>query len=169
MKQIIKIRKFKVDDIKDILEIYNHHIVTGLSNFEEKPILFKNFKTFCNSIIKEKLPFIIGTKNKKIVGFSYLTNFRNKSGYRFSFENSVYIHQDYTGMGIGNILLSELIKQSKKNNKIKTIVAVIGSSSIASIKIHKKNNFKHIGTLKKIGFKKNKWLDVIYMQKILLK
>ncbi len=69
-------------------------------------------------------------------------------------------------MGIGKKLLSKLISVSKKNNKIKKIVAVIsGINSKGSIKIHQKNNFRKIGTLKKIGFKNNRWIDCIIMQK----
>ena len=65
-------------------------------------------------------------------------------------------------------LLNELIKASTINKDIKTIIAVIGGKNVkASIKIHKKNGFNIVGTLKKVGFKKNQWLDSIYMQKIL--
>ena len=68
--------------------------------------------------------------------------------------------------GIGSQLLKFLIYKSKKIKKIKNIIAVIGSSSnVASIKLHKKNGFKYIGSLKKVGYKKGKWLDSVYMQK----
>ena len=71
-------------------------------------------------------------------------------------------------MGIGNDLLRELLEASKKNPNIKNIIAVIGSfDSESSIHIHKKNGFKTIGILKKVGFKKDKWIDAIYMQKVL--
>jgi len=150
------------------LEIYNFHIQNGLSNFEEKPLLFDEFRNMCENILKSNLPFIICKKDKYIIGFTYLNKFRNKSGYRFSFENSIYIDEKFTGIGVGAKLLKELLEKSKKNKNIKNIVAVIGGDNpIASIKIHKKNGFKMVGSLKKIGFKKKKWLDTIYMQKIL--
>ena len=103
-----------------------------------------------------------------IIGFAFLQPFRSKSGYRFTFENSIYVHPKFINQGIGNILLKNLIKSSKKNNLIKSIIAVIGDSkNYNSIKIHYKNGFKKIGILKSVGFKKNKWIDSVYMQKIL--
>ena len=169
MKNSFNFRKYKTRDIKDILEIYNFYIINGLSNFEENPLSYKDFDKLCNYILYEKLPFIVCLKNDKVVGFSFLTKFRNKSGYRFAFENSVYIHQNYVGMGVGSQLLSKLIKLSSKNRNIKTIIAVITNNSIASIKIHEKNGFDVIGCIKKVGFKKNQWLDALYMQKSLHK
>lgn len=164
MENSISFRKIKENDIEDILEIYNFHITNGLSNFEENPISHQDFKILCNEIVDQNLPFIVCVKNYQIIGFSYLNKFRNKSGYRYSFEDSVYIHNNYIGIGIGSKLLSELINLSKKNKNIKTIIAVIVNSSISSIKIHEKNGFKLIGTLKEIAFKNNRWLDVVYMQ-----
>ena len=62
--------------------------------------------------------------------------------------------------------MKQLITSSKTNKEIKKIVAVIGSiDSVGSIKVHKKLGFKNCGKLKKIGFKKNRWIDCIIMQK----
>ena len=161
-------RALKTSDITSVLEIYNFHINFGFANFDEKPFLYNDFFDLCQNIINAKLPFIVCSIDKKIVGFAYLNNFRNKSGYRYSFENSIYVDNEFTKKGIGSNLLEELIKVSSENSKIKNIIAVIGGKdSEASIRIHKKNGFVIIGTLKKIGFKKKEWLDAIYMQKIL--
>lgn len=167
MKHLIQFRALEEKDIVDVLAIYNYHIINGLSNFEEEPHTYENFKKTLDEIKRQELPCIVCSKEDELIGFSYLTKFRNKSGYRFSFENSVYVHHDYVGMGIGNKILIELVRLSEKNRNIKTIIAVIGNDSKASIKIHKKNGFNMIGIIKKVGFKKNKWLDAIYMQKIL--
>ena len=79
-----------------------------------------------------------------------VSKFREKSGYRYTFEHSIYVDPKFLNKGYGSIILNELIKACKKNNKIKNLIAVIGgSNNISSIKIHKKNGFKYIGTLKK--------------------
>ena len=161
-------RALKTSDIEAVLEIYNFHINYGFANFEENPISYNNFFDLCQNIINANLPFLVCNFDKELVGFAYLNNFRNKSGYKYSFENSIYVHNSYIGKGIGSKLLEELIKISSKNSKIKNIIAVIGGKNPeSSIQIHKKNGFMIIGTLKKIGFKKKEWLDAIYMQKIL--
>ena len=73
---------------------------------------------------------------------------------------------DLINNGYGNKILKELVKICKKILKIKNLIAVIGGkNNFASIKIHKNNGFQYIGTIKKAGFKKNKWVDSIYMQK----
>ena len=168
MNNTLIYRNFESADKEKVLKIYNFHIINGLANFEENPIDFNEFEIIYNKILSLRLPFIVCEKNKNIIGFAYLNTFRNKSGYRFSFENTIYIDEKHTGLGIGSELLKRLIFNASEKDHIKTIVAVIGGNNPEpSIKIHKKNGFSMIGTLKKIGFKKNTWLDVIYMQKVL--
>jgi len=134
--------------------------------FEEKKVSLRDFTDNYKNITNNKLPYLAAIIDKNLVGIAYLNKFRDKSGYRFAFENTIYIHNDYLKKGIGFKLLKQLINLSKKNKEIKKIVAVIGSiDSVGSIKVHKKLGFKNCGRLKKIGFKKGKWIDSIIMQK----
>ena len=164
----IKIRKIKIQDFEQGLKIYNHYIENSFSNFEEKKFTLQKFKKLVFDNFSKKIPFLVAEIDKKIVGIAYLTEFRSKSGYKYAFENTIYIHSNFIGQGVGNKLLKSLLSISKKNRMIKTIIAVIcGYKNSSSISIHKKYGFKKIGTLKKVGFKKNKWLDAVYMQKII--
>ena len=160
-------RTIKTKDSKRVLEIYNYYINNDLSNFEEKPLSYNNFINLKKKILNLNLPFIVCEKNKYLVGFAFLNNFRNKSGYKYSFENSIYVDHKYLGQNIGYNLLKKLVNNASKKSNIKTIIAVIEEkNSKASIIIHEKNGFKRIGTLKKVGFKKKQWLNIILMQKI---
>ena len=153
-------------NLKDALKIYNYYVVHSFSNFEEKLVSLNDFTDNYRNITNKKLPYLAAMIDKKLVGIAYLNKFRDKSGYRFAFENTIYVHNNYLKQGIGLKLLKQLIFSSKKNKDIKKIVAVIGSiDSVGSIKVHKKLGFKNCGKLKKIGFKKNKWIDCIIMQK----
>ena len=120
MKHLIQFRALEEKDIVDVLAIYNYHIINGLSNFEEEPHTYENFKKTLDEIKRQELPCIVCSKEDELIGFSYLTKFRNKSGYRFSFENSVYVHHAYVGMGIGNKILIELVRLSdiKKSSSL---------------------------------------------------
>ena len=159
-------RQAKIGDFQEITKIYNYHILNGFGTFEETPITNNEMKKRFNKSKKLNLPFLICEKRKKIIGFCYLSIYRNRSAYKHTFENSIYIKKKYDSRGIGHNLLEFLMKESKKNNHIKNIIAVIGDkNNIGSIKIHKKVGFKYIGILKKVGFKKNKWIDVILMLK----
>ena len=138
----------------------------GLNNFEESLIEFDFFYNFCKNILTLNLPFLICEQNNQIIGFTYLNKFREKSGYRFAFENTIYVHDAHTRQGIGYKLLKELLNDSKKNKNIKFIIAVIGSrGSKGSLILHEKLGFKKTGVLKKIGFKNNNWIDCIFLQK----
>ena len=153
-------------NLKDALKIYNYYIDNSFSNFEEKKVSLSDFKKNYKNITKKKLPYLAAMIDKNLVGIAYLNKFRDKSGYRFAFENTIYVHNNYLNQGIGLKLLKQLITFSKTNKDIKKIVDVIGSiDSIGSIKVHKKLGFKNCGKLKKIGFKKNRWIDCIIMQK----
>tara|TARA_Y100001970_G_scaffold186030_1_gene226246 strand:+ start:334 stop:834 length:501 start_codon:yes stop_codon:yes gene_type:complete len=153
-------------NLKDALRIYNYYVVHSYSNFEEKKVSLNDFTDNYRNITNKKLPYLAAMIDDNLVGIAYLNKFREKSGYRFSFENTIYVHNDYLKKGIGSKLLKQLITLSKKNKEIKKIVAVIGSiDSVGSIKVHKKLGFKNCGRLKKIGFKKGKWIDSIIMQK----
>ena len=162
----IKTNNIDRREIIEGLRIYNYFILNSLSNFEEKVLSIQKFNEMLIAIRQNKLPLLLLKIQNKVVGIAFVNKFREKSGYRFTFEHSIYISPNNTNQGLGSLLLRKLINECKKNKKIKNLRAVIGGSdNIASIKIHEKNGFKHIGTLKKIGFKKNKWIDSVYMQK----
>ncbi len=148
------------------LKVYNFYISNSFSNFEENEISFKSFKLLYKKITFKKLPFLIATEEKEVVGIAFVNSFREKSGYRFTYEHSIYVSPKHIKLGYGSFILKKLIILCKRNKNIKNLIAVIGgSNNIASIKIHEKNGFKHIGTLKKVGYKNNKWIDSVYMQK----
>ena len=163
--------KFAIETIsekylRDAHKLYNYYIVNSYANFEEKKLTFNQFHYNYKNIIKNKLPYLIALSEEKVVGLAYLNKFREKSGYRFAFENTIYIHHKYIRQGIGYKLLKELLYTSKNQKNIKLIIAVIGSlDSKGSIKLHEKLGFKKTGVLKKIGFKNNKWIDSIFLQK----
>ena len=162
----LTIKKISKKYLIDAHKIYNFYIVNSYSNFEEKKISFNQFNNNYKKIIKSKLPYLVALSEKKVVGLAYLNKFREKSGYRFAFENTIYVHDKHIRQGIGYKLLRELLNVSKNNKNIKLIVAVIGSiDSKGSLKLHEKLGFKKTGVLKKIGYKNNKWIDSIFLQK----
>ena len=162
----LTIEKISEQYLRDAHKIYNYYIVNSYANFEEKKLTFNQFHNNYKNIIKNKLPYLVALSEKKLVGLAYLNRFREKSGYRFAFENTIYVHDQHIKQGIGYTLLKELLYVSKSNKNIKLVIAVIGSiDSKGSLKLHKKLGFKKTGVLKKIGFKNNKWIDSIFLQK----
>ena len=134
MKLIIK--KISKEHLREAHEIYNYYIINSYSNFEEKKISFKIFYKNYKNIRNYNLPYLVALEREKVIGIAYLNKFREKSGYKFVFENTIYIHNEYTKRGIGSKLLNKLIIVSKENKNIKKIVAVIaGIGSKGSLKM----------------------------------
>ena len=162
----VKTSKFTKNEISKALKIYNYFIENSFSNFEEKKLSTTTFNLLLAKIKKNKLPFILAILNNEVIGLAFVSKFREKSGYRYSYEHSIYVDPNFINNGYGNRILKELIKICRKKEKIRNLIAVIGGkNNFASVKIHKKNGFNYIGTIKNAGFKKNKWIDSIYMQK----
>ena len=118
--------------------------------------------------ISKGFPIIVATINHEVVGFGYYSEFRFREAYKFTVEHSVYADKKHIGKGVGNVLLTELI-QLAKAQKLHTMIGVIDSENENSISFHEKFGFEKVGYIKESGFKFDKWLDSVFMQKILSK
>jgi phosphinothricin acetyltransferase len=106
-------------------------------------------------------------ENGEVVGFAYCNWFKPRPAYRFSAENSVYLASQTAGKGLGRMLLAELCQAAEKAG-IRKLIAVIGDSGNAgSIGVHKSVGFQHVGIVKGCGWKFNRWLDIVMMEKAL--
>jgi len=111
-------------------------------------------------------PVIVATLDDKIAGYGTYGTFRFKDGYKFTVEHSVYVSHQHTGIGIGKLLLAELISLAKQEG-YHTMIGGIDAENKSSIEFHKKFGFTETGLLKEVGYKFDKWLDVQFMQLIL--
>ncbi|MEQ9449404.1 MAG: N-acetyltransferase family protein, partial [Rhodospirillaceae bacterium] len=119
------------------------------------------------SVQARGLPFLVAVKGKRIVGYAYSGPFRERSGYRYTIEDSVYVAPDYLGRNVGNALLPELIKRCTKLG-FRQMIAVIGdSTNAASIALHSRHGFSVVGALSSTCFKFGRWVDAVLMQRIL--
>jgi phosphinothricin acetyltransferase len=112
------------------------------------------------------MPVVVSEMNGTVVGYGTYGIFRPWDGYRYSIEHSMYVHNDSRGLGIGKLIMSELIKRATTEG-YHTMIAGVDASNNGSYEFHKKLGFIEIGTFKEIGYKFNKWLDLIFMQLIL--
>ncbi len=153
-----------IEEVKQIQEIYAYHVLNGLGTFEEEPPTVNEMLNRYNKIIRQNFPFLVAKIGDQVVGYAYYSFFRERSAYRFTIEDSIYIAPDFNGKGIGSMLLSELIDIAKLSGH-RQMIAVIGdSSNIGSINLHKKLGFNYTGTIKNVGYKFNRYVDVVIMQ-----
>ena len=116
--------------------------------------------------LEKGFPIIVATENEQVVGFGYYSEFRFREAYKFTVEHSVYAHPNHIGKGIGKHLLQELIRLAKAQN-LHTMIGVIDAENQSSIDFHKKFGFEIVGTMKDSGFKFDRWLHSVFMQKML--
>jgi len=102
-----------------------------------------------------------------VIGYAYASLYRPRPAYRFTIEDSIYIHPDHLRQGIGRLLLGELIRQCESGHW-RQMIAVIGDSgNTSSIRLHQELGFQHTGVFRSVGWKFGRWLDTVLMQRSL--
>jgi len=159
------IRPSTSEDMAAITEIYGESVLNGLGSFEIKPPDLLEMTARRNTILEQQLPYIVAEKEGRVVGYAYAGLYRPRPAYRHSVENSVYVSDEAQGLGIGRALLSQLIDECRTAQK-KQMVAVIGDSgNRSSIALHRAHGFRHVGILEAVGYKHDRWVDTVIMQK----
>ena len=155
-------------DLPAVREIYNHYVMNSTVTFDEKPMTLATLRKKFAKVEALGHPFIVAESPRgQILGYAYVTPWKEKAAYRFTVENSIYLGPAATGKGLGKVLLRELIDRSKVAG-IKEIIAVIADKGAdASIQMHKNFGFKDIGHMGKVGFKFGRWLGTVLLQKSL--
>jgi phosphinothricin acetyltransferase len=162
----ITIRPYQVEDTQVILEIINYNIINSTSLYDYEPRTLENQITIFNEKLSKGFPILVATENQTVVGFGYYSEFRFREAYKFTVEHSVYAHPNCIGKGIGKLILENLIALAKAQ-KLHTMIGVIDAENQSSIDFHKKFGFEIAGTIKDSGFKFDRWLHSVFMQKML--
>lgn len=163
----VVLRDAAPDDVRAIRAIYAGHVLGGTGTFEEMPPEDAAMAARLDAIRAHRLPFLVAHMDGTAVGFAYASYFRPRSAYRYTVEDSVYVHPDVIGCGVGRRLLGELIERCEALG-YRQMVAVIGdSANHRSIGLHAALGFRPAGTLASVGFKFGGWLDVVFMQRAL--
>jgi L-amino acid N-acyltransferase len=162
----MEIRPYQIEDTLAILDIVNHNILNSTALYDYKPRTLENQIAIFEEKLKKGFPIIVAIDNETLVGFGYYSEFRFREAYKFTVEHSVYAHPNHIGKGIGKLILENLINLAKLQ-KLHTMIGVIDAENKSSIEFHKKFGFEIAGTIKDSGFKFDRWLHSVFMQKIL--
>jgi len=160
------IRNANVEDLPQILEIVNHAILHTTSNYLYEVQTVENQLQWFEEKKSKQFPIIVADYNGTAVGFGTYGTFREKIGYQFTVEHSVYVAPEFIGKGIGKQLLLALIVLAKEEG-YHTMIGGIDAANTGSIDFHRKFGFVETGIIKEVGFKFGKWLDLQFMQLIL--
>ncbi len=168
-----EVRSAVKDDVASIARIYNYYVLKSgdVTTFEEDTVTNQEMTNrFLHITDTLQFPFLVAYSEEddnKVIGYAYAGQYKTRTAYRFSVEDTIYLDPEYTGKGIGSILLNELIEALKNCGKgIMNIICVIGTmkDNPGSMKLHENFGFKVVAKYKKIGYKYGKFVDRIHMQ-----
>ncbi len=162
-----KLRPAQSSDIKAIAAIYGFHVAHGLASFEIEPPSVDEMHRRFDTIAAGGYPYLVAEEEGRVLGYAYASAFRTRPAYRFTVEDSVYIDPTCTGRGVGRLLLQTVIDVCTKAN-FRQMIAVIGdSANDASIGLHRACGFERMFVFTGTGFKHNRWVDTVFMQRAL--
>jgi L-amino acid N-acyltransferase YncA len=155
-------------DVPAICAIYRHHVLHGTGTFEIEPPTVAEMSARRQDVIDKGLPWLVAQADDgAIIGYAYANWFKPRPAYRFSAEDSIYVADQARGQGMGRALLQALCRECEVLG-VRKLIAVIGdSSNIGSVGVHRAAGFTEVGVLRSVGWKFDRWLDVVMMEKSL--
>ena len=161
------IRPSTTADLAAITAVYAHAVLHGTGTFELDPPDESEMARRRADVLGKGLPWLVAESAGQVLGYAYANHFRPRLAYRFCLEDSIYLHEAARGKGVGKLLLTELVGRCEAAGA-RQMLAVIGdSANTGSVAVHAALGFSHTGVLKASGWKFDRWLDVVLMQRAL--
>jgi phosphinothricin acetyltransferase len=165
MTTALLIRPSRSDDLPAITAVYAHNVLHGTGTFELEAPDEAEMGRRRDDVLGKGLPWLVAERGGEVLGYAYANHFRPRRAYRFCLEDSIYLHPQARRQGVGRLLLAELMSQCEARGA-RQMLAVIGDAgNAASIGVHRALGFEHTGVLKAAGWKFDRWLDVVLMQR----
>jgi phosphinothricin acetyltransferase len=163
----VPLRQAVPADIPAITRIYDHAVRHGTASFEIEPPDEAEMARRQRVITDGGYPYLVADAEGSLLGYAYAGPYRARPAYHWSVENSIYVDVRAHRRGIGRALLARLITEAEARG-FRQMIAVIGDSAQApSIELHRALGFRMVGTLEHVGFKFDRWLDTVLMQRAL--
>jgi phosphinothricin acetyltransferase len=164
------IRPAEDRDIPDIREIYNYYVTNSVVTFDEKAWKIAQWREKFEHLTKLGMPFLVAeSPSGQVLGYALVQPWKSKSAYRYTVEDSIYLGQAAAGKGLGSALLGALLEACEEAGIREVVAAISDKGADASIRLHEKFGFAEVGRMGRVGYKFNRWLGVVYLQKSLPK
>jgi L-amino acid N-acyltransferase YncA len=150
-------------DLPGIFEIYHEQVLHGTATFDTEPKDLGAQRAWFEAHPRERYPILVAVEEGRIAGWARLYPWSDRCAYRRSAENSVYVHQDFRARGVGRALLAALIVRAREAG-IAVLLARIAEGNPASVALHRGAGFERIGTMRRVGEKFGRILDVELLQ-----
>lgn len=153
------IRDAAIADLPAIFEIYNEQALHGTATFDTEPRVLPRDEAWLTARDSKRHPVIVAEVEGRVVGWGSLSQWSNRCAYARAVEESVYVHEDYRGRGIGRTILAALIERGRSAG-LGVLLARITTENPGSIRLHEQLGFQRIGTMRRVGEKFGRILDV---------
>ena len=152
-------------DLPEIQAIYAHHVLHGAGSFEEVPPSVEEMLARFTVATGRGWCWLVASDATGVLGYAYYAQHKDRSAYRFTAEDSVYVRDDVRGQGVGKALVAGLIEYATAAG-FRQMVAVIGDAdNVGSIGMHASLGFARVGLLRAVGWKFGRWMDSVTMQR----
>jgi L-amino acid N-acyltransferase YncA len=162
----ITIRTATLADAAGVVAIYNHFVLETIVTFEEQPIDSAEMSRRMESVWQSSLPWLVAEQGGAVVGYAYASKWKERIGYRFSVESSVYCAPNAVGRGLGTRLYGDLLPLLRERG-VHAVIGGIALPNEASIALHEKLGMRKVAHFEQTGFKFDRWIDVGYWQCVL--
>jgi len=162
--QNARVRPALREDCPAILAIYNEAVLTTTASYDVEPRTLEHRQAWFDDHTGNAYGIFVAEDRGQVVGWSSLSRFHDRFGFRYTAENSIYVASHRRGQGIGGLLFPPLLEAARAG-KIHSLIAAIDASNAASLRLHARFGFNQVGHFREVGHKFDRWLDVIYLQR----
>jgi phosphinothricin acetyltransferase len=154
-------------DLPAIAAIYAPYVERTVITFETEPPDVAAWAARLDAVAERGLPFLVAESEGDVVGYAYTGPWKERSAYRHTVEDAIYLATESTGRGVGRILLNALLQACAAAGVQQVVAVVADSGDPASTQLHARCGFREVGRLERVGFKHGRWVDTVLMQRSL--
>jgi phosphinothricin acetyltransferase len=154
-----------------VADIFAHYVLRSVATFEQTPPTADDWHAKATALTSGGWPFLVieDEPGGQLVGFACAGPWRPRPAYRYTVEDTIYLHPAWTGKGLGRVMLAALLERCAEVGA-RQVIAVIADDPAepgvtASEALHRAAGFAVVGRLSRVGFKHDRWLDTLLMQR----
>ena len=166
-RSAFQIRDACLADMPVVQALYAHYVLHELATFELVPPTVEEMCARRQAILESGLPYLVAQIDQEIVGYAYAASYRPRPAYRYTVEDSVYLSPNHKGMGLGAALLGEVIRRCEQGPWRQMVAVITQGGTAGSAELHRKLGFQEVGRMPNVGYKFNRWVGTLIMQRTL--
>ena len=153
-------------DLEGLVAIYNEVVAHSTAVFSCLPVSVEERRHWWQARTAQGYPVLVAHDEHGVAGFGTFGDFRPWPGYRFTVEHTLHVRADARGRGLGTQMLQALVQRARALGK-HVMVAGVDAGNAASIRLHERCGFAQAGRLREVGYKFDRWLDLVFLQRAL--